>query len=171
MDTGASGEFDEFFHSRAPALLRSAFLLTGDRFLAEDLVQDALARTHRVWRRLGDGNPDAYVRRVLYHLHVSHWRRRRVGEVLAGDLPEARGRGDHSGEVVQRLVLRQALLTLPARQRAAVILRFLEDRSEAETAEILNCRVGTVKSHTSRGLARLRELMPGPAVNEWEGVR
>lgn len=154
-------DFESFFRTRAPALLRTAYLLTGDRFLAEDLVQDALARTHRAWRRLSaGGNPEAYARRVMYHLQVSRGRQRRASEVLPGELPNPASTHDHASDAVQRLVLRRALLALPARQRAVIVLRFFEDRSEAETAEILECRVGTVKSHTFRALARLRELLP-----------
>ncbi|MEV4754072.1 SigE family RNA polymerase sigma factor [Micromonospora sp. NPDC049559] len=154
-------DFDSFFRSRTPALLRTAYLLTGDRHLAEDLVQDALARTFRMWQRLADGgHPEAYARRVMYHLQVSFWRRRRVAESMPGELPERHDRADYAEATVERLTLRRALLALPARQRAVVVLRYFEDRSEAETADILNCRVGTVKSHTARALSRLRELMP-----------
>ena len=173
MDS-ASLDFEEYFRGRAPALLRTAYLLTGDRHLAEDLVQDAFARTHRAWRRLRDSShADAYIRRAMYHLQVSVWRRRRVAEVLPGELPEryAGGGADHAGAAVQRLALRQALLALPVRQRSAVVLRFLEDRSEAETAEIMNCSVGTLKSHTSRGLARLRQVLPEVANMSWEEAR
>ena len=159
-----SDDFDSFFRGRGPALLRTAYLLTGDRHLAEDLVQDALARTHRAWHRLhDDGNPEAYARRVMVNLQVSWWRRRRVAEVLPGDLPDVAHRGDRrdsSADAVERLALRTALLQLPARQRAVIVLRFFDDRSEAQTAEILNCRIGTVKSHQSRALARLRTLLP-----------
>jgi RNA polymerase sigma-70 factor (sigma-E family) len=155
-----SADFDDFFRQRVRALLRTAYLLTGDRHLAEDLVQEALARTFRVWRRLAvDGNPEAYVRRTMYHLQVSRWRRKRVAEVRTGELPESPS-GDYAIEAVERLALRAALLALPSRQRAVVVLRYFEDRSEAETAEILDCRIGTVKSHTFRALARLRELVP-----------
>jgi RNA polymerase sigma-70 factor (sigma-E family) len=169
----ASLDFEEYFRGRAPTLLRTAYLLTGDRHLAEDLVQDAFARTHRAWRRLQNGNhADAYVRRAMYHLQVSFWRRRRVAEVLPGQLPDRYGgQPDHAGAAVERLALRQALLALPVRQRTAVVLRFLEDRSEAETAEIMNCSVGTIKSHTSRGLARLRQLLPEVANLSWEEAR
>jgi len=156
-----TNDFDSFFRGRAPALLRTAYLLTGDRHLAEDLVQDALARTYRSWRRLADGgNPEAYARRVMYHLQVSVWRRRRVVETMPGELPERAGHGDHAQNAVERLALRRALQSLPARQRAVIVLRYFEDHSEQETADILNCRVGTVKSHTARALRRLRELMP-----------
>jgi DNA-directed RNA polymerase specialized sigma24 family protein len=72
-------EFEAYVRARSPALLRSAYLLTGDQHLAEDLVQDALIRTHRAWRRLRDSNPDAYTRKVMYHLNIAWWRRRRPG--------------------------------------------------------------------------------------------
>jgi RNA polymerase sigma-70 factor (sigma-E family) len=124
-------------------------------------VQDALARTHRAWRRLAaGGNPEAYARQVMYHLQVSRWRRRCVAESLPGDLPERGDRRDPAGEAADRLALRKALLSLPARQRSALVLRYFEDHSEAEAAEILGCRVGTVKSHTARGLAALRRALP-----------
>lgn len=154
-------DFEAFYRARTPALLRTAYLLTGDRHLAEDLVQDALARTHRAWRKLRDGgNPEAYARQVMYHLQVSRWRRKRVPESLPGDLPERRDGRDQAGDAANRLALRQALLTLPTRQRAALVLRYFEDYSEAEAAELLGCRVGTLKSHTSRGLAALRKALP-----------
>jgi RNA polymerase sigma-70 factor (sigma-E family) len=154
-------DFDAFFRSRVPALLRTAYLLTGDRHLAEDLVQDALARTHRAWNRLGGGgNPEAYARKVMYHLQVSRWRRRRPAETLRGELPERGGGRDSADDSVRRLVLRRALLALPVRQRTVVVLRYFDDRTEAEIAAILDMRVGTVKSHTFRALARLRELVP-----------
>jgi RNA polymerase sigma-70 factor (sigma-E family) len=165
-------DFESLFRTRAPALLRTAYLLTGDRHLAEDLVQEALARTHRAWPRLcAGGNPEAYARRVMYHLQVSRWRQRRASEVLPGELPHSASTRDHAGDAVQRLVLRRALLALPARQRAVIVLRFFEDRSEAETAEILECRVGTVKSHTFRALTRLRELVPGAGLDVEGAVR
>ncbi|MEN3609397.1 SigE family RNA polymerase sigma factor [Plantactinospora sp. ZYX-F-223] len=156
-----TNDFDSFFRGRAPALLRTAYLLTGDRHLAEDLVQDALARTFRAWRRLADGgNPEAYARRVMYHLQVSVWRRRRVAETMPGDLPERHDHADYAHNTVERLALRRALQALPVRQRAVIVLRYFEDYSEAETADVLNCRIGTVKSHTARALRRLRELLP-----------
>jgi hypothetical protein len=104
------------------------------------------------------GNPEAYARQVIYHLQVSPWRRKGVPESLPGELPERRDGRDQAGDAASRLALRQALLTLPARQRAALVLRYFEDRSEAEAAELLGCRVGTLKSHLSRGLAALRKV-------------
>jgi RNA polymerase sigma-70 factor (sigma-E family) len=156
-------EFDTFVRARTPALLRAAYLLTGDQHLAEDLVQSALARTHRAWGRLHDqGNVEAYTRKVMYHLQVSWWRRPRVAESLPGDVPEPRAghKPDHGDATGTRLMLRRALLRLTARQRAVLVLRFFEDRSEAETAELLGVSTGTVKSQTARALARLRTVAP-----------
>ncbi|MEV4753941.1 SigE family RNA polymerase sigma factor [Micromonospora sp. NPDC049559] len=157
-------EFDIFVRARTAALLRSAYLLTGDQHLAEDLVQSALARTHRSWKRLHhSGNAEAYTRKTMYHLQVSWWRRRRVPESLSGELPEPRryaGEGDHAQQTTLRLTLRAALLKLSAKQRAVLVLRFFEDRTEAEAAELLGVTVGTVKSQTARALARLRTVAP-----------
>jgi len=157
-------EFDSFVRTRTPALLRSAYLLTGDQHLAEDLVQSALALTHRSWRRLHrSGNAEAYTRKTMYHLQVSWWRRRRVAEAMPGELPEPRrhgGEGDHSQGVAVRLTLRSALLRLSAKQRAVLVLRFFEDRTEAEIADLLGITVGTVKSQTAKALVRLRAAAP-----------
>ncbi|GIG56840.1 DNA-directed RNA polymerase sigma-70 factor [Longispora fulva] len=160
-DADPGGGFDEFVRTRYQALLRSAYLLTGDRHLAEDLVQDALARTYGAWRRLDSGgNAEAYTRKILYNLQVSWWRRRRVAEVLPGELSDTAVRGDHADGSALRITLHRALLRLPARMLAVVVLRYFEDRSEVETAQILDCAVGTVKSTASKALARLRDTAP-----------
>jgi RNA polymerase sigma-70 factor (sigma-E family) len=157
-------EFDSFVRTRTPALLRSAYLLTGDQHLAEDLVQSALARTHRSWKQLHhSGNAEAYTRKTMYHLQVSWWRRRRVAESMPGELPEPRGGGqrdDYAHQAVMRLTLRAALLKLSAKQRAVLVLRFFDDRTEAEAAEMLGVTIGTVKSQTNKSLARLRAVAP-----------
>jgi RNA polymerase sigma-70 factor (sigma-E family) len=152
-------EFEEFVRSRGHALIRSAYLLTGDQHLAEDLVQSALARTYRVWRRHGivDG-PEAYTRKVMYHLQVSWWRRRRIRENLAATLPDLASVTDP--DVATRLALRAALLLLSDRQRAVIVLRYFDDLTEAVTAEVLGLTLGAVKTHARRGLERLRELVP-----------
>jgi RNA polymerase sigma-70 factor (sigma-E family) len=156
----ADDEFDQFVRTRTHALLRSAYLLTGDQQLAEDLVQSALAKTHQSWKRLTDtGNAESYTRRTMYHLQVSWWRRRRVAEVMPERMPD-RPRDDHAGVVSLRLALRAALEQLSARQRAVLILRFFEDRTEREVADLLGIRLGTVKSQTARALARLRTVAP-----------
>ena len=155
-------EFDSFVRGRTPALLRAAYLLTGDQHLAEDLVQSALARTHRHWSQLHhEGNAEAYTRKVMYHLQVSWWRRPKVAESMTGDLPEPRRGGhDFADTASTRLTLRRALLKLTPKQRAVLVLRFFEDHSEAETAELLGIALGTVKSQTAKALARLRAVAP-----------
>ena len=155
-------EFVAFVRARTPALLRSAFLLTGDQHMAEDLVQSALVRTHRAWRRIGRADhAEAYTRRAMYHLRVSWWRRRRVPESLSAAPPEPRGAGpDETARVDARLVLLAALRRLTAAQRAVLVLRYFDDCSEAEAAQVLGVRIGTVKSQTSKALVRLRTIAP-----------
>ena len=154
-------DYARFVRTRTQALLRSAYLLTGDQHLAEDLVQEALARTHRAWTRLErPENAEAYARRVMYHAQVSFWRRPRVTEVLPGEVDTTDATDDPAEAAVQRLSLRRALLGLSAKQRAVLVLRFFEDRSEAEAAELLGVSVSTVKTQTRRALERLRGLLP-----------
>ena len=155
-------DYAHFVRTRTHALLRSAYLLTGDQHLAEDLVQEALARTHRAWLRLErTDHAEAYARKVMYRAQVSFWRRPRVAEVLPGDLePSAPGIDDPAEAAVQRLTLRRALLALSAKQRAVIVLRFFEDHTEAEAAQLLGISVGTVKTQTGRALDRLRTLLP-----------
>jgi RNA polymerase sigma-70 factor (sigma-E family) len=156
-------EYATFVRARSHALLRSAYLLTGDQHLAEDLVQEALARTHRAWTRLHEtGNAEAYARRIMYHLQVSVWRRRRVAEVLPGDLPEPRDHPsrDDAESAVRRMTVERALWSLSPRQRAVVVLRYFEDHTEAEAAELLGVSVGTIKTQTARALEHLRKLVP-----------
>ena len=155
-------EFAAFVRARTPSLLRTAFLLTGDQHLAEDLVQSALVRTHRAWRRIGPpDHAEAYTRRAMYHLQVSLWRRRRVPESLSAAPPEPRDAGpDETDRVDVRLALLSALRRLSAAQRSVLILRYFDDCSEAEAAQVLGVRVGTVKSQTNKALSRLRVVAP-----------
>lgn len=172
MDQLAS-QFDEFVRARTPALLRSAYLLTGDQHLAEDLVQTALARTHRAWRSLHrEGNAEAYTRKIMYNQQVSIWRRRKAAESLPGDLPEVQDpTDDHAQRTANRLAVKAALMRLTAKQRAVIVLRFFEDRPEAEIAELLGISIGTVKSQIFNALARLRAVAPELADNyEQSGV-
>jgi RNA polymerase sigma-70 factor (sigma-E family) len=160
---GTRDEYAAFVAARSHALLRSAYLLTGDQQLAEDLVQEALARTHRAWSRLEHaGNAEAYARRIMYHLQVSMWRRRKVVEVLPGDLPEPRDRRNHDDaeSITQRMAVEQSLRSLSPRQRAVVVLRYFDDYTEAEAAELLGVSVSTIKTQTSRALEHLRKLVP-----------
>ncbi len=148
-------EFREFVLTRSPALLRVAFLLTGDRGHAEDLLQTALMKTSRRWTHLVDRDASyAYVRRAMINTQTSWLRRRRVVENFVDVVPEA---GTHleEFEATEGRTL-PALAQLPQGMRAVIVLRFYEDLSEAETARLLGCSLGTVKSQTSRGLARLR---------------
>src|SRR5262249_47467643 len=133
-------EYAEFVRARSHALLRSAYLLTGDQHLAEDLVQEALARTHRAWSRLHEkGNAEAYARRTMYHLQVSMWRQRKIREEPHDDLPEPRQRrpGEDTDTITLRMTIEQALRSLSTRQRAVVVLRYFEGYTEVETAELL----------------------------------
>ena len=153
--------FREYVAARVGWLSRIAYLLTGDHHAAEDLVQVTLIKAARHWRRVVQaGSPDAYLRKVLYHEHVSSWRRHRGREEASTTPPERAAGGDESEEAVRRLVLRQALQRLAPGHRAVIVLRFFEDRSEAETADALGCSVGTVKSQTHHALARLRAVAP-----------
>jgi RNA polymerase sigma-70 factor (sigma-E family) len=144
--------FDEFVVARSPALLRTAYLLTRDLQLAEDLLQTALTKAWFAWNRI-DGDPEPYVRRILVTSSVSWWRRRWTHETPTGSVPEpALG----SEPLVEAHDLMQALGRLPRRQRAVVVLRYVEDRTEADTASLMGCSVGTVKSQCSKALAKLR---------------
>jgi RNA polymerase sigma-70 factor (sigma-E family) len=162
VDTsGRDAAFTAFVRRSGPALGRTAFFLTGDRHLAEDLVQTALAQTYVHWHRIRDTEQvEAYARRILVNANAAWWRRRSATEVPAETLPDVAA-ADDTAAYAAREPLVAALRQLPARQRAALVLRFFEDRSEAETAAILGCSTGSVKRHTSRGLDRLRALLGG----------
>ena len=152
--------FRAYVSGRITALSRVAFLLTGDRHHAEDLVQVTLVRLARHWERVaGAGDPDRYVRRTMYSQHVSLWRRRWRGVDLRAEPPET-AVPDTAADVVRALVVRQALARLAPRQRAVLVLRYFEDLTEAETAEVLGCSVSTVKSQSRDALARLRVVAP-----------
>ena len=149
-------EFTQWARSAQPRLVRAAYLLTGDHHRAEDLAQDALTKIALRWRRLRDGSPDAYARTVMYHAHISWWRKWRR-EVTADQVDAGSAPGT---EPELRIVIREALLTLTPRQRAVVVLRYFEDCSERDAADALGVSVGTVKSQTSLALRRLRERAP-----------
>lgn len=156
MEPDDKAEFEVFVSARFPALRRSAFLLTGDWALAEDLVQTALARTYGKWGGLRDnGSFEAYVRRTMATTYTSWWRRKWRAETPTEELPEVAGRNPYDGVDDRDTVLR-ALATLPRRARAVLVLRYFEDMTEAQIAAALGCSVGTVKSSLSRALARLR---------------
>ncbi len=154
--------FHEFVHARSSALMRTAFLLTGDAHLAEDLLQAALTSTARHWPSVQrGGSPEAYVRRAMVNEHISWWRRRKGTAVVpVEEPPEPAAGGGHEEGVVRRVALENALALLTRKQRAVLVLRFYDDLSEAETAAMLGCSAGTVKSQTHHALARLREVAP-----------
>lgn len=157
------GSFDEFMRSSSPRLLRLAWLLTGGASSAEDLVQETLERVYVAWPRIEPGGTHNYARRVLVNLHTdSH--RRRWRENLTDEVPDT-GQADRSDEVVLADQLTAVLAQLPVRERQCVVLRHHVDLSERDVADTLNISTGTVKSSTSRGLARLRTLLAT------EGVR
>jgi len=149
-------EFAAFVAARGPALGRTAYLLTGDRQLAEDLVQTALFKAAKAWPRI-EHSPEAYVRRTMYHESVSWWRRRRMQEVPVESVPD----GEHpASDADTRLVLERALARLTAKQRTILVLRYYEDLSESQVAAALGIALGTVKSQTRHALGRLRALAP-----------
>ena len=164
-------DFAAYVGARRDTWLRAACLLTGDRHQAEDLVQSALIRVWPHWARISaKGDPDAYVRKVIFHQFASQVRRRRWSELAAGLLPGAAGERpddeaepDATGRIDARLELREILATLGPRQRAVLVLRYYLDLSEADAAEVLGCSVGTVKSQASKALARLRPLTLAPS--------
>jgi RNA polymerase sigma-70 factor (sigma-E family) len=147
-------EFADFVTSRSPSLLRTARLLTGDWASAEDLLQDSLALCWRRWSRIS-GNPEPYVHKVMVNTYLAwsrrFWTRERPTEVLPERLVD-----DDTARVVDEDELASALRRLPRRQRAVIVLRYYDDLSEAETAQILGIAVGTVKSQTSKALSALR---------------
>ncbi|MEW2548896.1 SigE family RNA polymerase sigma factor [Streptomyces sp. NPDC047002] len=154
--------FSSYVRARGPVLLRTARSLTANPLDAEDLLQTALTKTYVAWERIEDHRAlDGYVRRALVNTRTSQWRKRRIDEFACEELPEpARAQGG-APDVAERQVLHDAMwravTRLPDRQRAMVVLRYYEDLSEAQTAEVMGVSVGTVKSAVSRALAKLRE--------------
>lgn len=161
MSTQTSG-FEEFVVARSPRLVRTAYLLTGDRDLAQDLVQTALARTWPHWHRVRDNQPEAYVRTVMVRLQASLWRRKWRGEVPTDVLPEPCSGAAPTDAVNDRVVLAKALALLPPGQRQIVVLRYVDDLSVDQVASIVGVAPGTVKSQSAKGLARLRVALGTP---------
>lgn len=147
--------FAAFVAARSARLARIAFLLTRDRDLAEDLLQTALAKAWLAWSRI-HGDPESYVRRILVTTYTTWWRRRWNSETPSHTVPETADNADPTDHVDQRELLWQALARLPKRQRAVLVLRYYEDLSVEDTADVLGCSAGTVKSQASKALARLR---------------
>jgi RNA polymerase sigma-70 factor (sigma-E family) len=161
MGPADEADFTAFVAGSSRRLLRGAYLITGDLDEAQDLLQAALERAYRRWPSVRRCEvPEAYVRRILVNLATDRWRVRRVKTVALEEdlLPALEDRG------VEGVPARSALLAcvrqLPVRQRAVLVLRYFNDLTEAETARLLGCSVGTVKSHHARAMARLRELVP-----------
>jgi RNA polymerase sigma-70 factor (sigma-E family) len=162
VDESAELSFESFVRARWAPLVRRAYLLTLDEGKAEDLVQTSLVKLWSAWRRVGRENPEGYVQRILVTSAASAWRRRWRAEQPTSPLPE-QASADGTAGVMNRVLLRQALAALPPRQRAVIVLRYAEDLSEREVADLLDCSVGSVKSQASRGLRRLK-AMPGLAL-------
>lgn len=172
MDRQArDAQFDDFVAARSRALLGTAYLLTGDRQRAEDLLQTALLKTYLAWGRLRETRAvEAYVRRTLVTTYISWSRRKWRSEIATGSLPDRPADDDPTSAVDGRAEVWPHLRALPPRQRAALVLRYFEDLSEPQVAEFLGCSVGTVKSQTSRALATLRERMGVPVVAAEPGL-
>jgi RNA polymerase sigma-70 factor (sigma-E family) len=155
--------FRDYVRSRRRALLRTAYLLTGNAADAEDLVQSALAKTYLAWDRIQDRSAlDGYVRRAIVNTHISWWRRRRLEEYPTDEIPDRAVIDEPESSDMQE-TLRRAVDRLPGRMRAAVMLRYYDDMTESEVAEVLGVSLGTVKSTVSRAVAKLRidaELKP-----------
>jgi RNA polymerase sigma-70 factor (sigma-E family) len=152
--------FTSYVRARGPVLLRTARSLTSNVCDAEDLLQTALAKTYLAWERIEDHKAlDGYVRRALVNTRTSQWRKRKVDEFVCEELPESDPvpAPDPAEQEVLRDTMWRAVLRLPDRQRAMIVLRYYEDLSEAQTAEVLGVSVGTVKSAVSRALGKLRE--------------
>jgi RNA polymerase sigma-70 factor (sigma-E family) len=160
-DVVASGSLSELYVAYAPDGIRLAFLLTGDRALAEDLVQDAFVRLVGRLRHLRE--PSAfwtYLRRTIVNLAASHFRHRRVERTYLERVAAAPTSVTNTNDDLDE-TMHHVLLGLPQRQRAAIVLRFYEDLSDVQTAEILRCSAGTVRSLVSRAMKTLREELEG----------
>lgn len=158
----ASGDsFADFATGSLPALLRFGHVLTGSPQEAEDLVQEALARCLRRWRRATAEDPVAYARRVMVNIHLTRWRRW-GSRVRLGDVPEPVADDATLRRTDDWDALRRALERLPARQRTVVVLRYLEDLPDPYIAALLGCSPGTVRSQAARALAALRPLLTAP---------
>ena len=159
MTDARDDEFTDFVVESGAQLLRTACLVTGDRSLGEDLLQTALAKAYGSWskvRRADD--PRAYVRRIMINAHLS-WRRRLASTEEVLEAVPDRGGGDPQAAHADSAEMRAALLQLSLRVRTAVVLRYFEDLSEAETARLMGCSVSTVNNHVGKGLAALRTLL------------
>lgn len=152
----ARSGFETFARSNREPLLRAAWLLLGDAGEAEDLVQDTLSRTWRAWDRVSQAHcPQAYVRRIMTNLYLARRRRPKVEQVFVPDVPDVPA-GEASDVVARRAALTTILSKLPKRQRLVIVLRYFDDLSVSETAKVLDCSEGNIKSQCSRALSKLR---------------
>ena len=156
----SGGDFDQFVRDASPELLRTAYLLTGDRGHAEDVVQTALLQVARKWRRMR-GEPTPYARRAVVNLAKNHWRDRFRRPHESGATVEAVHAAPEADVLLQQVLL-PAVMDLPVRQRAVLVLRYFEDLSVEQTAAALGCSAGTVKSQTHHALSKLREALADP---------
>lgn len=164
--------FAAFVAERGTALLRTARLMCAAHADAEDILQTALEKAYRHWGRLHDDmDPEPYVRRILVNVAISRTRRWRVLREIHMPEPPERPSAPETATVELRGMLVDELRRLGPKQRAVLVLRYFEDRSEAETAEILGCSVGNVKSQAARGLARIRQRMNTEGVDHGPGER
>jgi RNA polymerase sigma-70 factor (sigma-E family) len=166
VETEHEDAFNAFVAARSRHLLQTAYLLTGDRHRAEDLLQTALTRAYLRWDRIESDDPEGYVRRTLANAHIDWWRRKPWREEPTAQLPDTAGSDEAASYDVRDAVLK-ALAVLSRRQRAVIVLRYYEDLSETEIAAALGCSAGTVKSAASRAMAKLREH-PGLATRQEE---
>jgi RNA polymerase sigma-70 factor (sigma-E family) len=166
--TGEPEGFAQFVEARERALQRTAWLLTGDWGLAEDLVQTALVRSWPRWDRIRRrDDPEVYVRRVMVNTWSTWTMRRWRGEQATATVADSPAPGDVASDVAVRLAIRSALASLTVRQRAVLVLRVFDDLSEVQVAQVLDCAVGTVKSTMSQALAKLRD---DPHLADFMGV-
>ncbi|MFI8325203.1 SigE family RNA polymerase sigma factor [Streptomyces sp. NPDC085529] len=181
-EPGTDADFAAFAVAAWPRLVRTARLLTGDFHEAEDLVQTTLAKVYGRWHKVPRDEIDLYVRRALVNNNLSRLRRRRVAHLLVPVLPEPARHRDagHAEHVEERAVLFEALADLSVRQRTVMVLRYWDDLTEQEIADVLQCSLGTVKTHARRGLAALRAHpriaaaappLPGPPLRTPYGAR
>jgi RNA polymerase sigma-70 factor (sigma-E family) len=157
---GRTDDFDEFVQGRGRALLRFAYVLSGDAHLAEDLVQEVLARLHRRWERIAAmDNAEAYVRTSIVRQFLSWRRRRAYREAVLADVPEIAGADEPEQRILARDQMWQLLAGLPRAQRAVLVLRFYCDLPDEEIAALLGCGKSTVRSQAARALAQMRTMM------------
>ena len=156
----AEVDFVEYVQARQHTLLRAAYLVCGDAALAEDLTRQALVRLARQWARVRDERPDIVVRRMVYGDAVSSWQKRQGAALESTPASDETERSWDADEAEQRLEVLRGLDTLTPRQRAVVVLRFFDDRTEPDTAAILGCSVATVRTELHEAVTRLRDALP-----------